>query len=162
MKFLATFTIALTLIMPMSLKADDTTNSHVGDLQVMFDEVTRTVEAGDFDAMAATYHKDAILVTANSSLPISKAIASWRVDGKKLADEGSTATVSFRFSDHKHGETTSFETGIFRYSITNSKGEETAFLAHFQELLIKQGGKWLCMMEHQIKSATQAEWDALK
>jgi ketosteroid isomerase-like protein len=116
---------------------------------------------GDFDAMAATYHKDAILVTAQSSSPISEAIAKWRVDGAKLAAEGSAATVAFRFSEHRHGETTSLETGIFRYSITNRAGEETAYLVHFEDLLIKQNGNWLTIMERQMEDATQVEWDEL-
>jgi ketosteroid isomerase-like protein len=154
-KFTAALSVATLLLASAALIASDTPH------ESSYAEVTRTVEVGDFDAMAATYHKDAILVTAQSSSPISEAIARWRVDGVKLAAEGSAATVAFRFSEHRHGETTALETGIFRYSITNRAGEETAYLVHFEDLLIKQNGNWLTMMERQMEDATQVEWDEL-
>jgi ketosteroid isomerase-like protein len=155
-KLTGALSVATFLLAPAFLMASDTPH------ESSYAEVTRTVEVGDFDAMAATYHKDAILVTAKSSSPISEAIAKWRLDGVTLAAEGSAATVAFRFSEHRHGETTSLETGIFRYSITNRAGEETAYLVHFEDLLIKQNGNWLTMMERQMEDATQVEWDELK
>ena len=154
-KFTVALSVATCLLAPASVMASDTPH------ESSYAEVTRTVEVGDFDAMAAIYHKDAILVTAQSSSPISEAIAKWRTDGVKLIAEGSKATVAFGFSEHRHGETTSLETGIFRYSITNRVGEETAYLVHFEDLLIKQDGNWFTMMERQMEDATQTEWDEL-
>lgn len=154
-KFTMALSAATLLLASAALMASDTPH------ESSYAEVTRTVEVGDFDAMAAIYHKDAILVTAQSSSPISEAIAKWRTDGVKLIAEGSKATVAFGFSEHRHGETTSLETGIFRYSITNKTGEETASLVHFETLHIKQKGNWLIMMERQMEEATQTEWDEL-
>ncbi|HRD82067.1 MAG TPA: hypothetical protein PLL53_15015 [Saprospiraceae bacterium] len=33
---------------------------------------------------------------------------------------------------------------------------------HLEALLVKQGRKWVCLMEYQKSAATKAEWDALK
>lgn len=127
----------------------------------LYHEIIRTVVEVDFKAMAASYHPDAVLVTAKVSMPIGVVMKRWKEEGEKFQKEGGTATVSFRFSDRKVSETTAFETGIFRYSTTDKDGTVKTMLSHFQDLNVKKNGQWLTILEHQTSSATEAEWNAL-
>jgi hypothetical protein len=71
--------------------------------------------------------------------------------------------VQFCFSQRIGGETTAHETGIFYFTSHDGKGKllSEAYI-HFEELVVKQGDKWQCMMEFQKSVATREEWDALK
>ncbi|MDA0671982.1 MAG: nuclear transport factor 2 family protein [Bacteroidetes bacterium] len=133
------------------------------ELDAYWDELSRTVDAGDFEGYKVLYHADAVMVNeiSGSTYPIGAAFAGWKAgfDDTKAGDMD--AEVTFRFSNRFIDDTTAFETGIFRY-VAHPVGEEPSVsLIHFDALTIKQDGSWVMMMERQISIATQQEWDAL-
>jgi hypothetical protein len=132
------------------------------DHHSVFIEVSRTISEVDFDALAAVYHKDALLVTLDRSMPIKSVIEKWRDDAVEAKNIGSRSSLSFRFSNHIHGKDAAFESGIFRYSQTNHEGIEKVFLVHFEILLVNKDGHWLWMMERQKGLAKESEWHALQ
>ena len=151
-KIITVIIVALAFVAPVQAQdADD-----------VYIETTRTVEQADFDGMAAAYHKDAILVSATGTKPIGDVMVRWRREGEANAAAGGTASVSFRFSSHQHGQATAFDKGIFKYWAQDKDGTRKTAMIHFEGLLIKRDGKWLWLMEHQMHAATQAQWDALK
>ena len=127
----------------------------------IWEQVARTVLEGDFDGMAALYHPDSVYVGGTSTRMMSSALAAWKkgLDATKAGQM--QASVSFRFSNRIHNETTAFETGIFRYQATQS-GKTQIVTVHLEALLVKKDGKWLFLMERQLSDATEEEWDALK
>lgn len=71
--------------------------------------------------------------------------------------------VSFRFSQRIGGETTAHETGIFYFTSHDGAGKLfSESYTHLEALLVKQGDKWVCLMEFQKSAATKEEWEALK
>ena len=70
--------------------------------------------------------------------------------------------MAFRFSQRLGDATTAHETGIFRYSMIDSKGKGKDEYIHFECLLVKKNGKWKTLMEYQKAEATLKEWEALK
>ncbi len=133
------------------------------DLDAFWAEVSRTVGEGDFEGYAATYHEDAILVSALSetSYPISQARDGWKqgfVDTKAGKME---AGVEFRFTQRLADETTAHETGIFHYWAHVEGGDRSEMYIHFEALLVKKQG-WKMMMEYQKSPATLEEWNAAK
>lgn len=140
----------------------------IADLdQKYWGEISRTVKEGDFEGYRATCHDNAVLVATagknKRSEPMSVALGRWKqgfIDTKqgKQMDQ-----VSFRFSQRIGSETTAHETGIFHFSSHDTTGKVLSDVyVHFEELLVKQGDRWLCMMEFQKSNATKAEWDAMK
>lgn len=127
-------------------------------------EVSRTVAEGDYEGYSALYHEDAILVNglSGSSYPISTALEGWKQGFDDTKVGKMKAGVDFRFSKYLQSETTSHETGIFRYWSQLPGEEPSVFLANFEGLLVKKEGKWVMMMEYQISEATLEEWEALK
>ena len=71
------------------------------------------------------------------------------------------ADVAFRFERRFGDATTAHETGIFRYSSTDSKGVVSVAFIHFEALLVRKEEGWKILMEYQKGPATEAEWDAL-
>ncbi len=135
--------------------------------QTYYGEISRTVKEGDFEGYKATCHDNAVLVATagknKRSEPMTVALARWKqgfIDTKqgKQRDQ-----VSFRFSQRIGSETTAHETGIFYFRSHDASGKllSEAYI-HFEELLVKEGGKWLCLMEFQKSVATKAEWDAME
>ena len=170
-------TLAVTSLLPLTALAQEagveesvTTQSSVAptsattqELDAYWDELSRTVDMGDFEGYKALYHADAMMVNeiSGSTYPIGEAFAGWKAgfDDTKAGDMD--AEVTFRFSNRLIDGTTAFETGIFRY-IAHPAGEEPSVsLIHFDALTIKQNGSWVMMMERQISIATQQEWVAL-
>ena len=82
-----------------------------------------------------------------------------RVD---VSEVGTIASVSFRFSTRRDDEMTAFESGIFKYTVITQSGTETTYYIPFEELLVKQSGKWLILMERQLEDSDEAAWSALK
>ena len=158
MKSLATLLLFLPLLLSGIAKASELPTLASDDL---YREIIRTVAEADFDAMAATYHEDAVLVSTSESKLVSKVLPMWRASGEALKREGGKATLSFRFSAKVPGDQTSFSTGIFRYSTTDANGVEKVSYMHFEDLNIKQGSRWLTLMERQLKPASLSEWEAL-
>ena len=90
----------------------------VAELDAFWAEASRTVLEGDFEAYAATYHADAVLVSgfSNNSYPIAQALDGWKQGFEDTRDGRMKASVEFRFTQRLHDETTAHETGMFRYS----------------------------------------------
>jgi ketosteroid isomerase-like protein len=133
------------------------------ELDNYWEELSTTVQEGDFEGYSDLYHEDAILVSGmqGNSYKISVALAGWKQGFEDTKAGKMQATVEFRFSERLVGEGTAFEVGIFKY-ISKQEGQDPqVFLAHFEGLLIEKDGKWLMMMENQKSVATEEEWNAL-
>lgn len=130
-------------------------------------EISRTVKEGDFEGYSATCHQNAILVTTSGknklSYPMTAALARWKQGFMDTKQGKQLDKVQFRFSQRIGDETTAHETGIFYFTSHDSTGKLIAeSYTHLEALLVKQGDKWLCLMEYQKTKATREEWDALK
>ena len=138
--------------------------SRIAELDSLWAEVSRSVKAGDFDGYAATCHPSGVLVSEKrqTSYPLSKALAGWKQGFLDTQSGKMKATVEFRFSRRLGDETTSHETGIFRYATVDAEGKSSVALIHFTALLVKSEGRWQVFMEHQKSEATDEEWKALK
>ena len=134
------------------------------EIDAFWAKASRTVEEGDYEGYANTFHPDAILVNgmSESSYPISQALAGWKQGFDDAKTGKMTASVEFRFSERLHSETTAHETGIFNYSWQNEGEEKQNVLIHFQALLTKVSGEWKLMMEYQVSEATKEEWENLE
>jgi uncharacterized protein (TIGR02246 family) len=124
--------------------------------------VSRTVAESDIAGMAATYHSDAVLVGRDGTVPIAEQLAKWGRDMKEAQGAGTRASVAFRFASRQDGEKTAFETGIFKYSVTDPSGTATSSYVAFEGLLVKKDGKWLMLMERQLEAVDEAAWAALE
>jgi len=78
------------------------------------------------------------------------------IDGK-LENYG--ASVAFRFTQRLHDETTAYETGIFRYTLTPAGSNPRIATIHFEGMLVRKDGTWLLVMEYQKRPATDEEWE---
>ena len=130
-------------------------------------EISRTVKEGDFEGYKATCHENAVLVATagknKRSEPMTAALARWKQGFMDTKEGKQMDKVSFRFSQRIGGETTAHETGIFYFTSHDATGKLLSeSYTHLEALLVKQGGKWVCLMEYQKSAATKAEWDALK
>ena len=142
-------------------------SSRLAELDRYWAELARTVQEGDFEGYGASYHKDAVVVFATgknkTSVTLSKALAGWKEGFMKTKEGKQNDAVQFRFSQRIGDENTAHETGIFRFTSTNTDGKIIAeYTLHFEMLLIKRKGKWLGLMEHQKSTATKEEWEALE
>jgi len=127
----------------------------------LYRTIIETVQDVDFERMGSTYHPDAVIVTSKKSTPIKSVLKRWKKEGEQLQKDGGIARVKFRFLKRIVNETTAFESGIYRYNTVDKLGNEQVFYAHFEDLNVKKNGRWLTIMEHQTKSATEKEWKAL-
>ena len=129
--------------------------------------ISRTVKEGDFDGYSATCHENAVLVTTGGknkrSYPMTIALARWKQGFANTKQGKQVDNVSFRFSQRIGDETTAHETGIFYFTSHDSKGKLIEeYYTPVEALLVKQGDKWVCLMEYQKAEVTRKEWDALK
>jgi outer membrane murein-binding lipoprotein Lpp len=140
----------------------DSQKSQLDDLDAYWSEVSRSVKQGDFEAYAATCHKDGVLVagTVKKCHPLSQALARWKKEFDDTKAGTRKSSVEFRFSQRLADETTALETGIFLYAWSEGGGETHKEYIHFEALLLKRNG-WKIMMEYQKSKATAQEWDAL-
>jgi len=121
--------------------------------------IAATVVNADIDGMARMYHPDAVVVTPAGTKPIGSQIAKW---GKDMADakiRGDKATVEFRFTRRQDDATTAFETGIFKYTVTDKTGKSVSNYVPFEALLERSSGKWRMLMERQLAAVTVDEWN---
>jgi D-alanyl-D-alanine-carboxypeptidase/D-alanyl-D-alanine-endopeptidase len=130
-------------------------------------EISRTVKEGDFEGYKATCHENAVLVTTSGknklSYPMTAALARWKQGFMDTKQGKQLDKVQFRFSQRIGDETTAHETGIFYFTSHDGTGKLISeSYTHLEALLVKQGDKWLCLMEYQKSKATRDEWDALK
>jgi len=120
--------------------------------------ISQTVVENDIAGMASAYHPDAVLVSAKGTLPIAGVLARWGEDMTKMQSEGSKAEVSFRFNLRQDNDESAFESGMFRYVLTDSTGSEQVDIFAFEALLRKLDGQWKILMERQIGEVTEADW----
>ncbi len=124
--------------------------------------IAATVVNADIAGMARTYHPDAVVVTPAETQPIGSQIAKW---GKDMADakiRGDKATVEFRFIRRQDDATTAFETGLFKYTVTDRAGKSVSSYVQFESLLERSTGKWRTLMERQLAAVTIDAWERLK
>ncbi len=133
------------------------------ELNDFWAEVSRTVRHGDFAAYKASYHDDAVLVsaTAHSSYPISQAFERWKQGFADTKAGKIKATVDFRFSERLGDESTAYETGIFLYSSEDASGRVEKSYINFEALLVKKTS-WKIIMEYQKYEASGKEWEQLQ
>ena len=155
------YTITLLLCFTASAAFPDQDTSQQID-QDTWDVISLSVENADIEAMAATYHSDAVVVSGNKTVSIKSALSKWAEGMKQATANGSTASVSFRFAMRQDDETTAFETGIFKYSAIDSTGNETLMFMNFETLLVKKKNRWLFIMERQLNATDKASWEALQ
>jgi len=129
--------------------------------------ISKAVKEGDFEAYSETCHENAVLVTSagknKRSYPMTVALARWKQGFVNTKQGKQMDNVSFRFSQRIGDETTAHETGIFYFTSHDSKGQLIEeYYTPVEALLLKQGDKWVCLMEYQKTEVTREEWDALK
>ena len=100
--------------------------------------VAAAVAANDKDAMAATYHPDAVLVSTSGTTSVQQQLVTWGVGMEKIRSENRQASVDFRFATRLDGEKTAFETGMFRYAETNANGVEQPVFVPMEALLVQK------------------------
>jgi ketosteroid isomerase-like protein len=100
--------------------------------------VTAAVAANDRDAMAATYHPDAVLVSTTGTTAVQQQLVAWGAGMEKIRRENRRASVAFRFATRQDGETTAFETGMFRYAETDASGVEHPSFVPMEALLVQK------------------------
>ena len=133
----------------------------MAELDAYWTELARTVAEGDYEAYAAAYHDDAVLVTltGGSSYPIAEALARWKPGFDDTRAGNMSAGVEFRLTRRLNDATTAHETGIFRYFSRQPGEEPDVALVHFEALLVKLDGQWKMVMEYQKEPATPGEWE---
>ena len=124
--------------------------------------ISQSVIDRDIVAMGSTYHPDAVVVNAEKTSPISSTLIRWGEGMQKEIENGTSATVAFRFSERMDNEDSALETGIFNYISTDAAGLETSIYINFQTLLVKKNDRWLFVMEHQLDDTDKAAWEALQ
>ena len=157
---IGTIVIGLVLF-SQALIGDDA--KRLAELDAYWAEVSRAVQSGDFAGYKATCHPKGVLVNGISgiSYPLTQALVRWKpgIDATRTGKQ--RANVTFRFNKRVGDETTAHDTGMFRYSSTDTNGVETTSYIHLEALLIKED-RWLIMMEYQKSRGTEAEWKALR
>ncbi|WP_439483612.1 hypothetical protein [Cyclobacterium plantarum] len=160
-------TYLLALLFLCSLKGysqnnDSRDNDRLAELNEFWKEVSRTIEEGDFEGYAGTFHEKATLVSgiSNKAYPIATALAGWKKDFVDTRSGQRKSSVAFKFNKRLGDPSTAFESGIFYYSY-ELDGEKNGYYIHFDGLLVKEG-TWKMMMEYQKSAATKEDWDALK
>jgi uncharacterized protein (TIGR02246 family) len=159
-----TFSMVCVLICLGGIVVAQETSTAEIDRQV-WSAVTRTVVEDDIDGMAALYHPDGVFVSGGGTVRTTDQLAKWGRDMEEAKRVGTRATVSFRFAERQDGETTAFESGMFKYTSTTASGEESSYHVPFEALLVKKGGKWLIVMERQMQlsdEAAIAAWASLE
>ena len=134
----------------------------LAELDKFWKEVSRTINEGDFEAYAATFHEKATLVSdiSGKAYPIANALARWKKDFDDTKAGLRKSSVEFRFRKRLGDSTTAHESGIFFYSY-EVNGERDDYYIEFEGLLVKEG-TWKMMMEYQKSELTKEDWDMLK
>jgi len=123
--------------------------------------IAASVVDQDIDAMAATYHPDAVVVTPGGTTPARLQLPNWGKDMETAKAKGETATVEFRFTKRQDNSNTAFETGMFKYSVIDSAGKVTSYHIPLEALLVRTNGRWVVVMERQFTAVTAEDWAKL-
>ena len=155
--------LALSILVSTWLPAvslgDQTSGAEID--RTVWEVIARSVVEQDIEAMASTYHPDAVLVSGRGTSRIADQLVVW---GRGMQDQkatGAAATVAFRFSQRLDGEETAFEAGIFNYTVIDSEGDEIPSYVPFEALLVRKDGIWLMVMERQLPAVDESAWEAL-
>ncbi len=152
------------LVFSLFLISNAIAQTPVAEITQFWIEAERQVKEGDFEAYAASFHEEAVLVNgiSGSSVPIQVALDGWK-EGFDNTKEGlMTASVEFRFSENAIGESTAHQTGIFKYAWQNQGEEYQEVYIVFEALLTKSTGKWTMLMEYQKSITNVEEWKKLE
>ena len=147
-----------------SLEVDTTS---LVELDLYWNELSRTVQEGDFEGYGALYHPDAVIIFATgnnkTSVNISEALAGWKKGFNDTKAGKQNDMVEFRFSQRIANDANAHETGMFHFTSSDTNGvlKGESFI-HFEMLLVKKDQNWLGLMEYQKSKGTKEEWDALK
>ncbi|HOX19574.1 MAG TPA: DUF4440 domain-containing protein [Gemmatimonadales bacterium] len=144
---------------PLAAQGTESSSGAI-DAQV-WTTVSTTVVEHDIAGMAATYHPDAVVVTPQGTMPIARALAGWGKSMEAMKQNGSRASVAFRFSLRQDGAETAFEAGMFNYAATDSAGATTRYIIPFEALLVRKNDRWLIVMERQFTAADETAWNAM-
>ncbi len=145
-----------------ALAAQEADPAILAELDTYWAEISRTVAEGDFDAYAASYHPDGVLVSGDKTTPIAEALRNWQSGFVETREGRSRPQVDFRFTRRAHDPTTAHEIGIFRFTARAAGGEPSVEYIHFEALMVKRAGVWLMLMENQKGPATREEWDSAR
>ncbi|MFT5886254.1 MAG: hypothetical protein ACI9IP_002718 [Arcticibacterium sp.] len=137
------------------------------ELDVYWEQVSKTVGEGNFEGYKALYHPDAVVVFAGgenkTSVSIESALARWEKGFNDTKAGRQNSSVEFRLSQRIGNDSTAHETGVFRYKSSDSNGKVVAkYFVHFEMLFVKKNNEWLSLMEYQKEPAAKEAWDALK
>lgn len=149
---------------PISATGIKEHHARLAELDAYWSVVSRAVNTGDFDAYAATCHREGVLVSGGkqTSQPLAAALARWKQEFVDTRDGKMKASVAFRFSRRIGDATTAHETGIFLYTAQKADVPPKSEHIHFEALLVKKADGWKILMENQKGPATEAECQALK
>ena len=159
------FKIIMVAIAMLAASIDAFANEKVqNEIDAYWQFAAASVASGNFEKYVKTFHEDAILVSdiKGISYPIGDALSSWKQGFDNTKAGKMKAGVDFKFVKSLLGDTTSHQTGYFRYHTENATGEKTAFIAEFEALLVKKSGNWVVLMERHVKQIDQATWNAIK
>ena len=133
------------------------------DIVAFWVEAERQVTEGDFEAYAASFHEEAILVNGmnSNSMPIQTALDGWKQGFEDTKNGNMNASVQFRFSDWAIGQYSGHLSGIFLYTWGMLHEPSQQVYIHFEALLTRSNGKWQMLMEYQKALATQEDWGKL-
>ncbi|MFU8848316.1 MAG: family 16 glycoside hydrolase [Opitutales bacterium] len=133
------------------------------EIDAYWQEVERSVREGDFEAYSASIHPDAVIIAGarQVSYPLAQALIRWEKDFANTKSGQLKGEVSFRFAQRYRDTDSAHETGIFRYTSTPENGAASTDYIAFEALLVKKDGHWLMLMENQLRTATQEEWNTL-
>jgi hypothetical protein len=143
---------------------EDGERARLAGLDAYWAEVSRAVKAGDFEAYKATCHPKGVLVSGSKkvSYPLAQALNRWKTEFDDTKAGDIEASVDFRFS-HRFGDTqTAHESGVFLYTQKKKDAEPIREYIAFEVLLVKENGKWLTLMEYQMKAVSKEEWDKIQ
>jgi len=135
----------------------------IDELDAYWEEVARSVNAGDFEAYKATCHPEGVLISEKkgTSYPLVRALEIWKPGFLDTKAGKKTAEVEFRFSKRWGNATTAYEVGMFRFSGTDKDGKAETVYIHLEATLIKKD-RWLILLEHQKSAGTIEDWEKLK
>jgi len=129
--------------------------------QQVWAAISASVVDQDIDAMAATYHPDAVVVTPAGTTPARLQLPKWGKDMVAAKAKGETATVEFRFSKRVDNADSAFEIGMFKYTVIDGAGKATSYHIPMEALLVRANGRWVVVMERQFAAVTADDWAKL-
>ena len=160
------FAAPLLFALALPAAAPDGKADRAAEIDAFWAEASRTVRDGDFAGYAALYHPDAAFVSDEKgvAVPIATQLERWRPGFEATAAGDAVAGVEFRFTTRLRGPAgdpaTEFAAGLFRY-VSHAPGEagEPA-VVRFESLLVRTSAGWRWVLERQLGTAAEADWDA--